>query len=242
MVGLFENFMNLVFPVYCRLCKSKSEEPVCLKCRNSFNYIEPPMCAICGMPIDNSHATVCRSCEYKKPPYKICRSVYHYDGNLRKSIKLMKYSGKYEIASIIFKLGCSHFMENEFLFPADCIVPVPSNRQRLKERSINHSLVFARMLSEWSNIPLCNCLERTRDTEPQYTLDYKLRRENVKGAFRTIQDKDIKSRNVLLADDIITTGATAEECCKALLEGGAASVSVFTLARSIGGKTDEKSS
>lgn len=172
----------------------------------------------------------------------MCRSVYLYDGNLRKSIKLLKYQGKYEIASVLFKLGCDYFMENEFLFPADCIVPVPSNRIRLKERSINHSLVFGRMLSESTGIPLSHCLERTRDTDPQYMLDVQARKENVRGAFKTTQDNDIKNRNVLLADDIITTGATAEECSKALLEGGAASVYVFTLARSIGGKINETGS
>jgi ComF family protein len=242
MVGLFENLINLVFPMHCRLCRRKSDEPVCLKCRNSFNFIEPPLCAICGFPIGKGKSGLCTQCSNEKPPFRLCRSVYYYDEKLRKSIRLLKYGGKYEIASVLFNLGCDYFMENEFLFPVDCIVPVPSNKKRIKERNINHSLVFGRMLAERTGIPLKHCLERVRDTDPQYMLDFRSRRDNVRGAFITADENEIKDRNILLADDIITTGATAEECCKALLDGGAASVYVFTLARSIGGKPDEKSS
>jgi ComF family protein len=115
----------------------------------------------------------------------------------------------------------------------DFIVPVPLHRLRLKEREFNQSEILASRLAKYFNIPLIkNSLIRTRPTPPQANLSKEERLKNVNGAFKLRENELLKGKNILLIDDVFTTGSTVDQCAKVLKkEGKAREVGVFTLAK-----------
>lgn len=233
-VGLFDNLLELIFPVHCRLCDSESGQPVCRKCLNEFNPIFLPLCRICGSPLNDSKQELCRDCNFNKPRYILCRSPFYYNGRLKEALTLLKFKNKIDLYPAIFKGACEYFRENEFLFPAKYIIPVPSHRQSYTKVNNSASQLFASAISQISEIPVLECLSHTRKIKPQHKLNSKQRWENVKEAFIVKRANEIKGRTILLVDDIITTGATVSECSKALFEAGAGKIYVFTFSRTAG--------
>ena len=124
-----------------------------------------------------------------------------------------------------------HHYLSENPLPAELIVPVPLHLDRLRERGYNQAALLARGLSERSGLPIEEeSLVRIKETAPQVALKADERRKNVRGAFRG-QDENLRDRQVLLIDDVCTTGATLEACAEALHEKGARSVWALVLAR-----------
>ncbi len=234
MVGLFDNLLELIFPNHCRLCDSETGEPICRKCLNEFNPIFPPLCKICGNPLRDSGMEICQDCILNKPRYILCRSPFYYNGKLKEALALLKFKNKIDLFPAIFKGACEYFRENEFLFPAKYIIPVPSHRQSYAKVNNSTSQLLAQAVSQASEIPVLECLSHTRKIEPQHKLNSKQRWENVKKAFKVERSDEIKGRTILLVDDIITTGATVSECSRALSEAGVAKIHVFTFSRTAG--------
>ncbi len=234
MVGLLENFMEMVFPTHCHLCSRESEELICKWCRASFRPVEPPLCKYCGTPVEGVNRDVCEGCRFEHPPYDLCRSVFYYDGAFRESIKLLKFKKQINIAPHIIDPTVEYFRQNEFLFPVDVIVPVPSNPGSKKYRDYNPSAIFGRFISRESGVPVIESLQFKRTPEPQHELDYSRRWKNIQNAFQVNSDfkKQMAGKKILLVDDIITTGATVTECSKTLLNSGAKKVFVFSMSRS----------
>ena len=116
----------------------------------------------------------------------------------------------------------------------DLIVPVPLHIRRLRERGFNQALLLARELSKQTGIP-CEqrSLRKIKDTPFQTALKGRERRKNLKAAFRVKKTEEIEGKSVLLVDDVYTTGTTVNECARTLLEAGAATVGVLTLARAM---------
>ena len=116
----------------------------------------------------------------------------------------------------------------------DMMVPVPLHIQRLRWRGFNQAQLLVREICRAARVPVDPfVLERTRATAPQVELDTSARRRNVAGAFSVTDSRRLRGRSVLLVDDVYTTGATANECSRALLRGGAARVDVLVLARAV---------
>jgi len=229
--GLLDNLLDLIFPLHCRLCGNESGETICRKCLNEFNSISPPVCRICGHPLNDLSGDICEDCDFEKPPYILCRSPFYYRGKLKKALTLLKFRNKIELYPDIFKTACEYFRENEYLFPAEYIVPVPSHRQSYRSVKNSPSQLFAGAISKTAKIPVLECLSHTRTIEPQHKLNSKQRWENVKEAFRVEEANEIRGRTILLVDDIITTGATALECSRTLLSAGAGKIYVLTFSR-----------
>jgi ComF family protein len=117
-------------------------------------------------------------------------------------------------------------------FRTDLIVPVPLHKKRLRQRGFNQAILLGEILSQQSGIPLQrNNLQRIRWTEPQVNLSAAARPGNVKGAFAVADSGAITGKNVLLIDDVYTTGCTVSECSRVLKNAGAAGVAVLTVAR-----------
>jgi ComF family protein len=116
-------------------------------------------------------------------------------------------------------------------FNTDLLVPVPLHSKRLREREFNQADILARHLSESSGIPVCEPLVRRRYTTTQTALDRKARRQNLRNAFAMRKSMNVTDRNVLLVDDVLTTGSTLDACAAILLENGAGSVRALTVAR-----------
>jgi ComF family protein len=114
----------------------------------------------------------------------------------------------------------------------DALVPVPLYHRRLRERGFNQAHEMARGLAARRKVPVLDCLYRYRETVSQAKLERAARWENMSGAFRMKQRFDVRGRNLLVIDDVFTTGATVNACAQALAKAGAGQIAVLTIARS----------
>lgn len=226
-----------LFPSDCRLCGSPldgfSTVPVCESC------FEPPQplvseyaCARCRTPFLNPRPLnehgLCRLCAAGVTAFEGAWSCGSYEDRLRGLIHLFKY-GRMLPLGRLFGRWMARAYPRDQLF--EVIVPVPSHWRRRLWRGFDQAAVLARELSRLTGIPAAQALRRTRHTNPQAGLTRRQRRLNIRGCFRTVLPEKVRGRRVLLIDDILTTGATANAAAEALKAAGAAHVGVFTLAR-----------
>ena len=217
---------------------------LCELCLNTFIPVKPPFCLKCGIMFQN-HETdshICGKCLKTPGRFRLARAFGVYDETLMVAIHCLKYKGKIQLArplGLLLFLTFIEFWQNENI---DMILPVPLHKKRLRKRGFNQGLLLVRHwpgIAELLNIehfhPEINrdVLTRNRWTTPQTGLKRKERVENIKGAFTLNRSSLIKNKNILLVDDVFTTGATVDECAKVLLQGGAANVDVLTLAQTI---------
>jgi len=157
------------------------------------------------------------------------RGVGYLRGPLKRAIYQFKYRQKRKLALPLADLMYHYLLENPL--PADLLVPVPLHMDRLRERGYNQAALLAWELSERSGLPVEEeSLVRIRETAPQVALKAGERRKNIRGAFRG-QGEKLNDKQVLLIDDVCTTGATLEACAEALREKGARSVWALVPAR-----------
>jgi ComF family protein len=230
--------LNLLFPPQCLNCDARvpTHGTLCLACWQQIHFISEPMCHACGLPFDYDigENALCAPCLNERPLYLQARATFRYDEHSRKLITRFKYSDQTQLAEIygawLAKAG------GQLLAQTDIIIPVPLHYFRFVHRRFNQSALLANILSKKTGIRhIPNALKRSRQTTPQTGLTRKQRETNVKGAF-TINNRyasTIKGKNILLIDDVITTGSTIEQCTKTLLKSGAAQVNVLTLARTV---------
>ena len=228
-------FFGILYPAFCGCCGcglGPGERFFCTACAGSAESLSSPFCTSCGRPFI-SHATadhLCHECMKKRPPYDMARAQAIYKGVIKEAIHLYKYR---HVRSLKGYLG--GFIEEgaRKWFPdADLAVAVPLHKMRLRQRGFNQSLFLAQRASKTLGIGLSvDGLARIKNTRPQVDLDRGEREANVRGAFKAIRPDEFKGRNVLLVDDVYTTGATVKECAKVLRAAGADKVCVLTVAR-----------
>ncbi|MCB9996448.1 MAG: ComF family protein [Rhodospirillales bacterium] len=197
-------------------------------------FIAAPLCACCGIPFEFevSGESRCAKCLSDPPPYQSARAALVYDEASRGMILKFKH-GDQTHAALAFVPWLQR-AGADMLAQADVIVPVPLHRFRLIQRRYNQAALIGQALSRASGIPdLPLALQRVKATRSQGHMGYKARKKNVKGAFRMAPRfaEEIKGKTVILIDDVYTTGATAGECAKALLAGGASAVHILAVAR-----------
>lgn len=159
------------------------------------------------------------------------RSCYIYSGPIRRALHRLKYHGRYRIAQAL----AAGMVEGwaRFAMKAELLVPVPASSARQRVRGYNQAAVLAQALAERVGIPCCpQALRRVRSTPSQVGLTQSARRENVQGAFAA-DPQWVRGKQVVVVDDVCTSGATLEACAAALYQAGARSVWGFTLARVI---------
>ena len=194
--------------------------------------VEPPLCA--GRENEIVTGELCAHCRTMPSHLECTRSVFYFDGPVRDALHRFKYDGLTALAVSLGGLMAACWMGHPL--PADVVVPVPLHAARLRERGYNQATLLAReMVRHLATRQVAPALHerllvRQRATPPQVGLDAARRRENVRGAFRC-SGKALTGRQVLLIDDVCTTGATLEACAVALREGGARGVRALTLAR-----------
>ena len=154
-----------------------------------------------------------------------------YSGSLRKLIHLFKYSGMKPLGKRLAGLLYRALpVERETRF--DAVVPMPLHWRRRWSRGFNQSEILARLVAaQFDNVPMIDAVKRVRATAVQAGLTHRHRRENVAGAFRVPRKSRVAGKNILLVDDVLTTGSTAAACATALKRAGARSVTLLTLAR-----------
>ncbi|MCY3775512.1 MAG: ComF family protein [Candidatus Aminicenantes bacterium] len=167
-----------------------------------------------------------------RPFHHSTRAWGPYTGTLRKLIHRFKFSGHRRLAHPLACLLEEAYRKRPNPFTPSCLVPVPSHPRRLRKRGFDQTLLLTRTLGRRLNLPLFRGLRRSRPTLPQSGLDLKARRRNVRNAFRLRQARRLRGEDLVLVDDILTTGATVREICKVLKrDGRAGRILVLTVAR-----------
>ena len=241
-----------LFPASCRLCGDSltrlTRVPVCNSCWNKLPEQYGNLCAICGEALGaqgfgGPQATpgdaLCRPCRMAAPPFALAVAHGLYQGRLRELIHLLKYHGMEPIANRLGSLLATRILRFEGIPQKMLVVPVPLFRTKRRQRRFNQAELLARatlkalkqLRPEMQLALASGVLERRRATESQAGLTPHQRRANVRGAFFVLHPEKIKDADVLLIDDIYTTGATARACALALRRAGAKSVRVATVAR-----------
>ena len=190
----------------------------------------PPLCPKCGRP--RSSAILCPNCVSWQAEIDGIRSPFRFDGAIRQAIHELKYRNLRAIAVLLAQLLDDYLTISPV--PGEVLVPVPLHRKRLRERGYNQSRLLAQELGKLTSLPVSDdCLIRERHTAPQArTTTVDERRSNVADAF-SCRDQSLQDKQVLLIDDVSTSGATLDACARALKEAGAASVWGLVLATEI---------
>jgi predicted amidophosphoribosyltransferase len=253
-----DGLLALVAAPRCAACdvllEHPTEGPVCARCWQAIPRLTPPVCRRCGIPLASwraadHNALVCARCRRAPGVLDAARAWGEYDGSLRAIIHAFKFDPR---PSLAIRLGAAmRDAGRELIDGADAVVPVPLHVSREWRRGFNQAEALAATLG----LPVWRVLRRARRTPPQSALSAAMRRRNVRGAFalsslgawplplRSLEitgwarlanvRRRISGRSVVLVDDVATTGATLEECARALKGAGAREVRAITVARVI---------
>jgi ComF family protein len=195
-------------------------------------FIAEPLCDGCGVPFEFSLGERCAACLARPRAFARARSAVIYDEASRDLILQFKHADRLDLAPLL--TGWLGRAASDLLAETDAVAPVPLHPLRLLKRRYNQAAELARPLARSHGLTyLPDALIRKRATESQGGKSGSGRRRNVAGAFTVVKGrrKQVEGRRILLVDDVLTTGATAEACAKALLQAGAAHVDLATLAR-----------
>ena len=178
------------------------------------------------MPLDSDSSITCGECIKDQPAFRSVRTFGLYKGPLRKAINLLKYHGMKRLSKPL-----SGMLLRMEIPRGDAVLPVPLYRDRLRQREFNQSALLAKYAAKNTRTSLIvDCLVKVKDTKPQVGLSSRERRRNIRNAFGVEKKELIKGKDILLVDDVITTGATVRECSRVLKEAGAANIYVMALA------------
>jgi len=236
--GVLSGVLNFLLPPACAGCggdagaESRSA-PVCLRCRLSLPPVPHPLCARCGAPLGTGRAPSCLECAEWPELLSGARAACLLESPARELVHALKYQGWKGVGAFMGKEMARRAAEVPER--ADFVVPVPTSAGNLRRRGYNQAEVIARSLAESAGIPLLPCLERHRQAGTQTSLNPAQRRANVSGAFALSEHcrERIRSRRLILVDDVITTGATLLAAVQALSAGAARSVFAYAFARTV---------
>ena len=240
-----------LLPASCTLCGSPlpqlSHVPICDVCWTEFPVLTGPACARCGDTLDNpsspsnpASSPLCRLCRLAPPPFVRAVAFGLYQGRMKAAIHALKYDRLHPAARVLGRMLAQAIAQLAADAPQEMlVVPVPLHRSKHAQRGFNqarslavHALdVLRRTHPAWRLTLASSTLMRLRPTASQAGLTPRERRLNVRGAFSVSDPAAVTGKDVLVIDDIFTTGATARAAALALARAGAASVWVATLAR-----------
>jgi ComF family protein len=222
--ALRQALLDLLFPKRCVVCR-RAGEWFCSACCQVIEKIMPPICDRCGRPL---RRTTCSYCQ--KLPLQIegTRAIAFFEGNLRTAIHAFKYAHRPELADPLGEMLSDYISKHPL--PIDALIAVPLHPERERARGYNQSHLLAQVLGQRRNLPVWgDALTRTRHTRPQVELNAADRHDNVHEAFTA--NVRVTGAQILLIDDVCTTGATMDACGIALKERGAKSVWGLAVAR-----------
>ena len=219
----YQSMADALFPEgnVCHLCGRSADQAgiLCTKCSDALNALR----------YEKQHI----ASPERHGPVTICLSAYPHRAEARELVHLLKYQSDCAAADLLAQsmaeaLALSPLAHSR----VDAIVPVPLHASRLEQRGYNQALLLAQGISRHTGLPLMeNALLRIQPTDTQLHRDRAQRLQAMRHAFAVNQRQAVQGLHILLADDVLTTGATAISCAHALLEAGAASVSLLTVCR-----------
>jgi ComF family protein len=233
-MGAWTIAVDLVLPRHCAACAASlpmgHPHALCRGCERTLDMPDT-LCRRCGIPLSTPLVT-CRACAARPPAFDVARALGLYLAEptilnpLARAVRALKFHGHRAVGR---SLGRALYR----LLPLPAravVVPVPLHVTRLRERGYNQALLLARGLGRRARLPVApRALVRQRPTPSQAHLDAVARRENLAGAF--VATAAVHAPTVILVDDVLTTGATADACAHALRAAGATRVIVLTVGR-----------
>jgi ComF family protein len=229
--------LSLFFPKRCLSCRlvleSKGKDPLCTSCQESILWIKGPSCIQCGQPFESEDAVphACNTCETQKTHFEKGASLFYYEGAIVEMMHQWKY-GKREGIGRHFG---SMLAAKRDILDADFLIPIPMTTKRLRERGFNQSQQIAKILGQnlnrFTELGVLRRNKSWKGAESQTGLSRANRLKNVRGAFIISKKKRVYGKNLLLIDDVYTTGATIREAARILKKEGAKSVNFLTMAR-----------
>ena len=234
--ALFEPVRSLLFPAHCAHCACRVESGVdlCGDCAQMIERIREPRCEACSQPFEGAVSSkfVCPNCREAQFSFQYAVAVVRSQRTIRDLVHRLKYGREMWLGRVLAGIQREGFSDPRLADRAlDALVPVPLHPRRLRERQFNQAAVLAEHLSVFSGIPVLECLLRSRYTDTQTRLGRKGRRQNLRNAFALRQNATVTGMDLLLVDDVLTTGSTLDACAAILLEHGARSVRALTVAR-----------
>lgn len=229
-----KSFSNLLFPnhIKCIFCKDElikqNQYDCCDDCFKALPRINSNFCLRCGAKQNENSVGVCQNCKRNNFSFELARSPFSYEGNIRKTIYAFKYDNAKYLANPLstFLYECY----KDFNINVDFVTSVPLHLERIKSRGYNQASELAKEFCLRTSLNFIEIFSRIKNTPSQTELNVKDRHSNVKNAFALNKNIDIKDKNILIIDDIFTTGATVNELASLLKNNGAKNVYILTLA------------
>ena len=216
----------------------------CPDCVKALLANSEPLCTCCGKMFDQQQTGnhLCGDCIIRPKKFRMARSAMVYDQQSMAIIHRFKYAGKIQLARPFGVLLLNTYLRYWHPENVDLIIPVPLHSKKFRRRGFNQAYLMVDSCKAIPSLDELNAFSRhldrdvivrSRSTEPQTGLGRRQRLNNIKGAFSVRLPEAVRGRNVLVVDDVYTTGATVDECARSLLNAGAVQVDVLTLARAI---------
>ena len=225
-----------VLPPRCLSCGEIVDEPnaLCGRCWGGITFFAPPWCVLCGLPFPHPMGddALCGDCARGRPTWDQARAVLRYDKNSRRLVLGLKHGDHTHVAAAFGRW--MHRAGSEVLAGTDLLLPVPLHWTRLFRRRYNQAALLAQAVRAAGGPEVAvDWLVRRRRTPAQGHLGPAARERNVRGAFAMRAHRSVAGKRVVIVDDVMTTGATVEECARVLKRAGAVSIGVLTLARAL---------
>lgn len=242
---MWKTFLNLLFPPIqsCGFCngfgKINDKTGICSSCESKIEFIKTPYCYKCGKYFQTkemySNYNLCPECQKQNYDFTLARAACIYCDIIQESVHRLKFQHHRSDADWLGKIILKGMKNYPEILDFDVIVPVPLHQERLLERGYNQAELLGQVVADFYKRPLLtNCLKRSKSTSQQSLLSRQDRFKNIKNAFvvdqEQLQNTNIENKNILLIDDVFTTGSTTNECARTLIKAGVAKVLVLTLA------------
>jgi ComF family protein len=251
-VSLMGSLFSTLFPSDCRLCGAPltnvSRVPVCESCLCSILPISVPQCCVCGEVLPLRYEFTqgearCADCSVDPPLFARAVAYGAYDTGLREMIHLLKYGQVRPASNVLGRMLAEVIepLDGDWEGRVPVVIPVPLHAEKMRQRGFNQSELVAgaalRCLRRKGLMPELSLnittLIRRRATASQVGMSVEQRQANIRGAFKVLRPDQVAQRDVLLVDDVFTTGATVSECTRVLRRAGAVNVYVATVARAL---------
>lgn len=211
--------LNLIYPQICGMCGKINKNSLCKKCEIELKK------QVENQIINNGE-------EIQDKYFNELMYIFKYEGQIRKLILDYKFNEK----SYLYLTFVNFLLKNKKIFENiknyDTIIPVPISKKRKKTRGYNQSLLIARKIAELTDLELMNnCLVKTKNIIEQSKLNKEDRIQNIQGVYKLKNKQLIENKNILLIDDIYTTGSTVNECSKILKQGNPKKIGILVLAK-----------
>lgn len=234
MKKFWDKILNLLYcnNIKCIACSDELDEEnefcLCEECLNKLTF-NNNFCQVCGTPI-NDMGVVCNHCKEHKYDFNYARSVFIYQGRIVNLIHNLKYNNARYLKEPLSNLMLKYLTEHSEFSDIDFVVPVPLSAKRQKWRGYNQSELLLYSFPKNNVEVRTDIIKRVINTECQTDKTREERLKNLENAFAVENKLDVKGKNIVVVDDVFTTGTTINECAKVLKKAGANKVIGFTLA------------